>query len=80
MAKKKKETFEQALERLEGIAEKLERGEMPLDEALKQYEAGVRAYRHCSELLKEAEKKIEILVREGEGLKAEESDDLEVSN
>ncbi len=80
MAKKRKETFEQALEHLEGIAEKLERGEMPLEEALKRYEEGVRAYRRCSELLKEAEKKIEILVREGEGLKAEESDDLEVSN
>ncbi len=80
MAKKKKRTFEQALERLEEIAEKLERGEMPLEEALKSYEEGVKAYRHCSQLLKEVEKKIEILVREGEGLKAEEAGDLEVND
>jgi len=74
--KAKKETFEDALERLEEIAEKLERGDMPLDESLKSYEEGVRAYRHCSELLKEVEKKIEILTREGEGLKADDAEDL----
>ena len=54
MAKKaRKETFEEALSRLEETAEKLERGEMPLDEALKSYEEGVKAYRHCSRLLQE---------------------------
>lgn len=74
--KAKKETFEDTLERLEGIAEKLERGDMPLDESLKSYEEGVRAYRRCSELLKGVEKKIEILTREGESLKADDAEDL----
>jgi len=74
--KAEKETFEEALDRLEEIAEKLERGDMPLDESLKSYEEGVRAYRRCSELLKEVEKRIEILTREGENLKSEESEDL----
>ena len=78
MAKKaKKETFEEALERLEEIAEKLERGEMPLDESLRSYEEGVNAFRRCSQLLKEVEKRIEVLTREGETLKAEETPDVE---
>jgi exodeoxyribonuclease VII small subunit len=68
MAKKeKKESFEQALARLEEIAAKLEQGEMPLEDALKEYEEGVKAYRHCSALLKEVQRKIEILTRDEEG-------------
>lgn len=74
--KAKKETFEDALDRLEEIAEKLEHGDMPLDESLKSYEEGVRAYRRCSELLKQVEKKIEILTRKEDGLKADDAEDL----
>ena len=78
MAKKtKKKTFEEALERLEEIAARLERGEMPLDESLKQYEEGVGEYRYCSRLLKEVEKKIEVLTKEGERLKAEDAPGLD---
>jgi len=78
--RQKKETFEQALARLEEIAERLERGELPLDEALKQYEEGVRAYRHCSALLKEVERRIEVLTREETGnLKSRDARDLDVS-
>lgn len=74
--KAKKETFEDALDRLEEIAEKLEHGDMPLDESLKSYEEGVRAYRRCSELLKQVEKKIEMLTRKEDGLKADDAEDL----
>ncbi len=78
MAKKaKKETFEEALGRLEEIAEQLENGNMPLDEAVKRYEEGVRAYRYCSSLLKHVERKIEVLTQEGDMLKAEEAPDLD---
>ena len=78
MAKKdKKESFEEALARLEEIAERLERGEMPLEEALKNYEEGVKIYRHCTTLLKEVERKIEILTKGEEGqLQAKEAGDL----
>ena len=65
--KPKKESFETALARLEEIAEKLERGEMPIEEALKQYEEGVKAYRYCSALLAEIEKKIEVRSKDEKG-------------
>jgi exodeoxyribonuclease VII small subunit len=65
--KTQKESFETALARLEEIAGKLERGEMPLEEALRQYEEGVKAYRYCSALLAEVEKKIEVLTKDEKG-------------
>lgn len=55
--------FEKALERLEKIVEDLEAGNIPLDEALKKYEEGVKLSRACQERLNQAEKKIEILTR-----------------
>ena len=81
MAKKeKKESFEQALTRLEEIAARLEQGEMPLEDALKQYEEGVKAYRHCSALLKEVQRKIEILTKDEEGgLTSEDAEGLDPS-
>ena len=55
--------FEKALERLEKIVEELETGNIPLDEALKKYEEGVRLSRACSEKLAQAEKKIQTLTK-----------------
>ncbi len=77
MAKaEKKESFEAALARLEEIAEKLERGELPLEESLRQYEEGVRAYTYCTGLLREIEKKIEVLtVTDDGGLPAPGTDE-----
>lgn len=59
--------FEKALERLEKIVEELESGNIPLDEALKKYEEGVRLSRACSEKLTQAEKKIQILTKTLDG-------------
>jgi len=53
--------FEEALERLEAIVHRLEEGELGLDEALKQYEEGVGLLRRSYELLKQAERRIELL-------------------
>ncbi|HOA50657.1 MAG: exodeoxyribonuclease VII small subunit [Thermogutta sp.] len=53
--------FEDALRELEAIVERLERGQLGLDEALAEYERGVRLIRHCRELLQKAERRIEIL-------------------
>ena len=68
MAKKKpasspaeRPRFEEALERLEAIVHRLEEGELGLDEALKQYEEGVGLLRRSYELLKQAERRIELL-------------------
>lgn len=55
--------FEKALERLEKIVEELEAGNIPLEDALKKYEEGVKLSRICSEKLSQAEKKIEILTK-----------------
>lgn len=54
-------TFEAALEKLEAIVERLERAEAPLEQALAFYEEGVALSRFCSEQLKYAERKVELL-------------------
>jgi exodeoxyribonuclease VII small subunit len=54
--------FEQALEELEATVERLERGELPLEEALKQFERGIGLARSCQVALKQAEQKVEILL------------------
>lgn len=59
--------FEKALERLEKIVEELEAGNIPLEDALKKYEEGVRLSRTCSEKLTQAEKKIQILTQSLDG-------------
>ncbi len=56
--------FEDALTRLEEIVHILEQGNLPLEESLKVFEEGIRLSRFCMQKLNEAEKKIEILVRD----------------
>lgn len=56
--------FEKALEKLEDIVDKMEEGELPLDEMIKNFENGNKLSRHCAQKLKSFEKKIEILTRE----------------
>lgn len=64
--------FEQALERLEYTVEKLEGGELPLEEALKLFEEGMKISRFCGERLDEAQRKVEILVKKSqEGYRSE---------
>lgn len=68
MAKGKSEaTFEQDLEALEAIVAALEEGGLSLDDALKQFESGITLARRCEKALSEAEKKIEILVKNADG-------------
>jgi exodeoxyribonuclease VII small subunit len=55
--------FEQALGELEKLVERLERGDLPLDEALKTFERGVELTRHCQSSLKAAQQKVEILLK-----------------
>jgi exodeoxyribonuclease VII small subunit len=57
--------FEQALSELEGLVERLERGDLPLDEALKAFERGVALTRHCQACLQAAQQKVEILLKRG---------------
>jgi exodeoxyribonuclease VII small subunit len=62
--------FEQALTELEALTERLERGDLPLDEALKLFERGVALTRHCQSSLQAAQQKVEILLKRGGELEA----------
>lgn len=55
--------FESAMRELEALVERLERGDLPLEEALKQFERGVALTRACQTALKAAEQKVEILMK-----------------
>jgi len=72
-----KKTFESSLTALEVAVEKLEQGDLPLEEALACFEEGVKAAGSCQKLLKEAELKIEKLRfdESGELVKEPFSDD-----
>ena len=59
-------SFEDALERLESIVARLERGDLELEEALAAFEEGVSLTRRCGGELERAERRIEELVQEGE--------------
>jgi exodeoxyribonuclease VII small subunit len=56
--------FEEALERLEGIVDQLEGGELDLADALARFEDGVALTRLCQEKLEAAERRVELLTRE----------------
>jgi len=60
-------TFETQLAALEKIVRELERGDLPLEQSLKLFEDGVKLSRECQERLNQAERRIEILLRDSEG-------------
>ncbi|RFB80098.1 exodeoxyribonuclease VII small subunit [Methylovirgula sp. 4M-Z18] len=51
--------FEQAMAELESIVSRLERGDIPLEESITAYERGEALKKHCDQLLKSAEMRIE---------------------
>ena len=55
--------FEKSLTELEQIVERLELGDLSLDESLKQIERGIALTRSCQSSLQQAEQKVEILLR-----------------
>ena len=59
--------FEDAFQKLEAIVKKLEEWNLSLEESLKAFEEGVRLSRFCSKKLDEAEKKVEILLKDSNG-------------
>jgi exodeoxyribonuclease VII small subunit len=66
------DSFEKRLEQLETIVNELEEGTRGLDESLKLYEQGIKAYRACQKQLSDAETKIRVLVETMEGELREE--------
>ncbi|MGY6587583.1 MAG: exodeoxyribonuclease VII small subunit [Wenzhouxiangella sp.] len=66
--------FEQALNALEGVVEKLESGELGLADSLKEFEQGIQLSRQCHEMLDQARQSVEILI-DGQARPFDESDD-----
>ena len=64
-----KKNFESSLNKLESIVQKLEEGELSLDQSIKEFESGIELYKECKDFLGEAEKKIQVLT---DSLKEEE--------
>ena len=73
-------SFETSLKELEKIVRGLEEGDLSLEESLKLFEDGVRLSRECQERLNQAERRIEVLLTDGDGnpsLQAIEPADLQ---
>lgn len=60
-------SFEASLEALERIVHQLESGDLPLEKSLELFEQGVRLSRECQERLSQAERRIEVLLRDNQG-------------
>ncbi len=61
-------SFEDLMEKLEEIACELEKGELNLDESVNKFEEGMEVSKQCSKRLDDAEKRISILLKQGEEL------------
>lgn len=68
----KEPTFEILLEQLEKRVEQLEKGELPLEQALKLFEEGIELTRSCHERLDQADERIAVLTRGAGGEELEE--------
>lgn len=60
-------SFEASLEALEQIVQDLEQGDLPLEKSLELFEQGIRLSRECQERLNQAERRIEVLLRDNQG-------------
>jgi len=62
-----KQTFENAMNKLEQIVKELESSDLPLEKAIKKFEEGVQLSKFCSDKLDETEKRVSILIRDQNG-------------
>ena len=63
--------FEECLQKLESIVDQLEKGNLPLEQALKLFEQGVELSNNCRKELEDAEGRVEILLKQNGKLQAE---------
>ena len=77
MAAARKINLERSLADLEKLVEELESGDLPLETAMKKFEEGIKLTRGCQAALKDAEQKVQILLKSagGESLEEFEVDD-----
>jgi len=62
-----KDKFEEALKKLEELVKKMESGDLALEDSLKAFEEGIRLIRFCTGKLDEAERRVEILLKDDRG-------------
>ena len=79
MAANKTFNLEKSLTDLEALVEELESGDLPLDKAMKKFEEGIKLTRGCQAALKEAEQKVEILMKTAGGEESLETFDADGS-
>ena len=60
-------SFEASLEALERIVHELEQGDLPLEKSLELFEQGISLSRQCQDRLNQAERRIEVLLRDNQG-------------
>ncbi|MBN2109875.1 MAG: exodeoxyribonuclease VII small subunit [Methanosarcinaceae archaeon] len=65
-------SFEQSLEELESLVDRLERGQLLLDESLELFEQGMKLARMCNRKLSRAERKIKVLIEENGRLRTDD--------
>ena len=70
----KKQSFEDALSRLEELVRSLESGDKGLDESLTLFEEGISLVRFCTDKLDSAEQKVKILMQDEDGYREEDFD------
>ena len=63
--------FEESMKKLEEIANELEKGNLSLDESVNKFEEGMKLSKKCSDFLNSAEKKITMLISDGDEIKEE---------
>lgn len=64
-------SFEDSIKQLEEIAKELEKGDLSLDKSVNKFEEGMRLSKQCNELLENAEKRIMVLLNDGNTIKEE---------
>ena len=70
--KKQKQSFEDAIDELENIVGELEKGELSLEESIEFFQKGIELSKYCSKKLDEIEKKISVLIDNGQNEVSEE--------
>ncbi len=72
MEDNKEINFEDTMKKLENIANELENGDLDLDTSVSKFEEGMKLSKKCNEILENAEKRISILINNGEDIKEED--------
>lgn len=70
MAAKSAPDFEHSLQQLEGLVEQLEQGDLPIEDALKAFEQGVKLTRECQTILQQVEQKVQLLTEQDGEIRA----------